>query len=117
MELVERSESKTEKNDAPSRESSVRQAGNVVSKSSTHDQTRRLKHLGHSRSSLGSKVSQDDDGLLSSLDRARLDGLDELVLPVERSRLTGEVKSLLSGDLGDGSSGCEVSSKDAGGHN
>lgn len=98
---------------SPSREPSIGQASNIVTQSSSHDQTRWLQHLRHSRSSHWPEVPQNNDDLLSLLERSRLNGLDEVVLDVEGSSLSDEVKSLLSGDLRDGSSRSEVTSKDS----
>jgi hypothetical protein len=64
------------------------------------------------RTSLGTEVPEDDDRLLSNLDRLLLDGLGDLVLVVKDASLARELESLLSGDLGNTSSRCKVTTED-----
>ena len=64
-------------------------------------------------SSLGSEVPQHDDSLLSGLDALAGDGLADVILVVEYASLASELESLLAGNLGDTSSRCKVSAKDA----
>ena len=62
---------------------------------------------------LRTKVSENDNGLLSLFDRSSLDGLHESLLSIKDSTCSLEVQTLLSGDLGDGTARSQVSSKDS----
>ena len=66
------------------------------------------------RSSLGSQVSQYGNGLFTLLDATALDGFDKVALLVERPTLAAEFKTLLAGDLGDGTAGSQVTLEDSG---
>lgn len=86
---------------AATTEASVSKHGNVVTKTGTHNCGRRSQHLNHTRTTLGTLVTNDNNSLLALLERATLDGLDQTVLAVEDSGLASELGTLLSGDLGD----------------
>ena len=62
---------------------------------------------------LRTKVSKNNNGLLSLLDRTSLDGLHESLLSVKDSTCTLEVQTLLAGDLGNGTARSQVTSKDS----
>ena len=94
-------------------EATVREQGNVLSETSTHDSGRRLQHLRHTRSTLGTLVADDDDGLLTLLELAALESRDEVVLGVEDTSLTLEAHTLLAGDLSDGAAGGERATEDS----
>jgi hypothetical protein len=59
-------------------------------------------------STFRAQVPQNDNSLLPLLDAAALHGLDEAVLVVKRSAFAGESKTLLAGDLGDGTTWSKV---------
>lgn len=113
------------------RESPIRNASDIQSQSSSDDHTRRLQHLRHSYSqnhefrfessaarrdtwsSLRSKIPQNDDSLLSLLDRLLFDGESDIVLVIEYSSFSFEFQSFLSSDLRYTSSRRQVSSKNS----
>jgi hypothetical protein len=84
-----------------------------VSQARTHDQACRLEHLRHARPTLGSEIAEDDDGLLTLLDRVVLDGDDEVVLRIEDAGLALEEETFFTSDLGDGTAGSEIAAEDA----
>jgi hypothetical protein len=97
---------------ATTTEASVGQHGNIVTKTSAHNGGRRSQHLDHTRSTLGAFVADDNDGLLALLERATFDGLDQTILTVKDSGLAGELRTLLSGDLGDTATRGDLAVKD-----
>jgi hypothetical protein len=99
--------------DIPAREASVCKTSNVVSQTSTHDQTGRLEHLRHTRAALRSKIPENNNRLLTLLDRVGLNGSHELILRVEDASFALELKTLLSGDLGDCTTRGEITAQDA----
>ena len=64
-------------------------------------------------STLRAQVPQDGDSLLALLDATALNGLDEVALLVECSAFSRELESLLSSDLGHGSTGSQVTLEDS----
>lgn len=93
-------------------EATVGEQGNVLTETGSHDSRRGLQHLGHTGSTLGSLVADDDDSLLALLDLAALERLDEGVLVVVDASLTLEHETLLTGDLTDGAAGSQLSAQD-----
>lgn len=81
-------------------EAAISQHSDVVTKSGTHNGGRRSQHLDHTRTTLGTLVTDDNDSLLALLERTTLDGLNETILTVEDSGLAGELSTFLTSDLG-----------------
>jgi len=94
------------------RETTVGDQGNVLAEPSTHDGGRGFQHLNHSGGALGTLIADDDNGLLTLLDLAALEGLDEGVFAVEGACLTLEAKTFLSSDLADGAAGGKGAAED-----
>jgi hypothetical protein len=97
---------------AAAREAAIGDECNVVAETVAHDGGAGLEHLGHTGATLGSFVADDDDGLLALLESAGLESLDEEVFGVEAACLTSEDGAFLSGDLADGTFGCEAAAED-----
>ena len=64
------------------------------------------------RSTLGAKVAENDNGLFALLDRTTLYSSDKLVLRVERASLASEAKTLLAGDFCDSAAWREIALQD-----
>lgn len=94
-----------------SREATIGQESNVVSESSTHNGRGRGQHLGHTRTSLGARVTDNDD--LALLDLAVLQSAQHVRLVVVDVGRSLKEETLLSGDLGDRSEGGKVTLEDA----
>lgn len=81
------------------REATVSEKGDILSKASTHNGRRRLQHLRHTGATLGSIISDDNDSLLTLLDLTSLKARDEGRLGVVDTGLTLESETLLASDL------------------
>jgi hypothetical protein len=97
----------------PSGETTISQAGDVVTEAGAHDETCGLQHLGHTRTSLGPKVAEYNDGLFTFLDGVSFNGPDEVVLRIENAGFALEVQALFASDLGDGATRSKVAAKNS----
>lgn len=88
-------------------EAPISDEGNILAKASAHDGRARLKHLRHTRTTLGTLVADDNDGLLALLDLTALESLNEAILVVVDLGGTLETETLLASDLADAAAGGE----------
>lgn len=74
--------------------------------------TRILTHFGHTRSTLGTFAADNDNGLFTFLEFIVLQSSNKSFFAFENAGFASEDKTLLTGNLGDGTFGCEVTLED-----
>lgn len=93
-------------------ETAISDQSNVLAETSSHDSTAGLQHLRHTGTTLGTLISDNDNSLLTLLDLAALECLDEAILVVVALGLAYEPQAFLAGDLADGTTGGERPAED-----